>query len=140
MVRTGASAFTSRGARPTSRSALRLTVWDRTTSKPLAHGSCAAAYPTFFLPFLQIAKEPKLGFMMSSHYIGDIELRVAGEPQNLEGTVRRTLADIDLNLNVLEAVSLSEQLARNFNQDRLIARLTELFGLLTLIPAPRCLA
>jgi macrolide transport system ATP-binding/permease protein len=93
------------------------------------------AYPTFFLPFLQMAKDPKLGFMMGSHYIGDIELRVAGKPQNLEATVRRTLADIDLNLNVLEVVSLNEQLARNFNQDRLIARLTELLGLLALVLA-----
>ncbi len=73
--------------------------------------------------------------MMSSHYIGDIELRLAGRPQNLEATVRRTLADIDPNLNVLDVISLSEQLTRNFNQDRLIARLTELFGVLALILA-----
>jgi len=93
------------------------------------------AYPTFFLPFLQVSTDPKLAFMMPSHYLGDIELRVAGRPQNLEATVRRTLADIDPNLNVLAVVSLSEQLARNFNQDRLIARLTMLFGALALILA-----
>jgi len=93
------------------------------------------AYPTFFLPFLQVTKDPKLAFMMPSHYIGDIELRVAGKPQNLEATVRRTLADIDPNLNVLGVITLSEQLTRNFNQDRLIARLTELFGALALILA-----
>lgn len=93
------------------------------------------AYATFFLPFLQITQDPKLSFMMASHYIRDIELRVAGKPENLESTVRRTLADIDPNLNVLDVVSLSEQVDRNFNQDRLIARLTELFGLLALILA-----
>jgi predicted permease len=93
------------------------------------------AYPTFFMPFLQMAKDPKLAFMIGSHYIGDIELRVAGQPQNLEPAVRRTLADIDPNLNVLNVITLQEQLTRNFNQDRLIARLTELFGLLALLLA-----
>jgi macrolide transport system ATP-binding/permease protein len=93
------------------------------------------AYPTCFLPFLQMAKDPKLAFMLGSHYIGDIELQVAGKPQNLDATVRRTLADIDPNLNVFDVITLSEQLTRNFNQDRLIARLTELFGLLALLLA-----
>ena len=93
------------------------------------------AYPTCFLPFLQMAKDPKLAFMLGSHYIGDIELRVAGRPQNLEARVRNTLADIDPNLNVFDVITLDEQLARNFNQDRLIARLTQLFGLLALVLA-----
>ena len=93
------------------------------------------AYETCFLPFLQLAKDPKLAFMIGSHYIGDIELRVAGKPQNLEPAVRRTLADIDSNLNVLTVIPLQEQLTRNFNQDRLIARLTELFGLVALVLA-----
>lgn len=93
------------------------------------------AYPTFFMPFLQITRDPKLSFTISSHYVGDIELRVAGKPENLENAVRRTLADINPNLTVLDMVSLTEQLDRNFNQDRLIARLTELFGLLALLLA-----
>ena len=93
------------------------------------------AYPTFFMPFLQMAKDPKLSFMVGSHYMGDIELRVAGKPENLEAAVRRTLAEIDPNLTVLDMMSLSEQVARNFNQDRLMARLIELFGLLALVLA-----
>jgi ABC-type antimicrobial peptide transport system permease subunit len=47
----------------------------------------------------------------------------------------RTLAGIDPNLTVLDMMSLREQLDRNFNQDRLIARLTELFGLVALVLA-----
>ncbi|MGH9453053.1 MAG: ABC transporter permease, partial [Terriglobia bacterium] len=93
------------------------------------------AYPTFFLPFLQMSKDPKQSFMVSSHYAGDIELHVAGRPENLEAAVRRTLANINPNLTVLDMMSLTEQLDNNFNQDRLIARLTELFGLLALILA-----
>jgi macrolide transport system ATP-binding/permease protein len=93
------------------------------------------AYPTFFMPFLQMAKDPKLSFMVGSHFMGDIELRVAGKPENLEPAVHRALADIDPNLTVLDLMSLSEQVDRNFNQDRLIARLTQLFGLLALVLA-----
>jgi predicted permease len=93
------------------------------------------AYPTFFLPFLQTAKDPKLSWLERSQYMGDIELRVAGRPENLNAEVRRTLADIDPNLTVLDMKSLSEQVAQNFNQERLLARLTELFGALALILA-----
>ena len=93
------------------------------------------AYPTFFLPFLQKAKDPKLFWLESSQYMGDIELRVAGRPEDLNAEVRRTLADIDPNLTILDMKSLSEQVAQNFNQDRLVARLTELFGALALILA-----
>ena len=67
--------------------------------------------------------------------IHDIELRVAGKPENLERAVRRAVSDIDPNLTVLDMMSFAEQVARNFNQDRLIARLTEFFGLLALVLA-----
>ena len=90
------------------------------------------AYPTFFLPFLQLSKDPKQAWMVYSHYLGDIELHVAARPENVEAAVRRTLADIDPNLTILDMMSMNEQLARNFNQDRLIARLTELYGILAL--------
>jgi len=94
------------------------------------------AYPTFFLPFLQ--KEPKddrLFWLVNSQYAGDIELHVAGKPDNLQAAVRQALADIDPNLTVLDMMSMPEQLTRNFNQDRLIARLTELYGMLALVLA-----
>jgi hypothetical protein len=62
------------------------------------------------MPFLQMAKDPKLAFMVGSHFMGDIELRVAGKPENLEPAVRHALADIDPNLTVLDIMSLTEQL------------------------------
>ena len=93
------------------------------------------AYPTFFMPFLQMSKDPKMAFMVGSHYIGDIELRVAGNPENLNAVVRQTLAGIDPNLTIIDFLTMNEQVTRNFNEDRLIARLTELFGGLALILA-----
>jgi predicted permease len=88
------------------------------------------AYATFFLPLLQTPPGQSL-----SGWVGAIELHVAGKPENLEPAVRKTLADIDPSLIVLNMMSFGEQVARNFNQERLIARLTELFGALALILA-----
>jgi predicted permease len=88
------------------------------------------AYATFFLPLLQAPSgEPVRG------WVSAIELHVAGKPENIEPVVRNTLADIDPNLTVLKVMSFGELVARNFNQERLIARLAELFGLLALILA-----
>ena len=88
------------------------------------------AYPTFFLPLLQVGTgEPLRGWASS------IELHVGGRPENLEPAVRRAIAEVDPNLTVLRMVSFDEQVARNFNQERLIARLAELFGVLALILA-----
>jgi ABC-type antimicrobial peptide transport system permease subunit len=49
--------------------------------------------------------------------------------------VRHTLADVDPNLTVIDLHSLDYQVSGNFNQERLIARLTMLFGLLALVLA-----
>src|SRR5215472_1682095 len=88
------------------------------------------AYATFFLPLLQAAPgDPFRG------WVGAIELHVAGRPENIEPAVRKALADVDPNLTILHMMSFREQVARNFNQERLIARLTELFGALALVLA-----
>jgi predicted permease len=88
------------------------------------------AYPTFFLPLLQVgAGEPLRGWVSS------IQLHLAGRPQDLEPAVRKAIAEVDPNLTVLRVVSFEEQVARNFNQERLIARLAGLFGVLALILA-----
>src|SRR2546429_4389773 len=88
------------------------------------------AYATFFLPLLQTP--PGESFR---GWVGAIELHVAGRPENIESAVRKALADADPNLPVLNMMSFGEQVAHNFNQERLIARLTELFGALALILA-----
>ncbi len=92
-------------------------------------------WPTFFRPLLQIEKftiADAQSAEVRSTFIHDIELRVAGRPQNLQPLVREMLAGIDPNLTVLDMMSFSEQVSRNFNQDRLMARLAGIFGLLAL--------
>jgi ABC-type lipoprotein release transport system permease subunit len=89
-----------------------------------------SAYATFFLPLLQTPHGIGLRGWVSA-----LELHVAGKPENLEPAVRKAIADIDPNLTVLRIMSFGEQVARNFNQERLVARLAELFGGLALILA-----
>jgi predicted permease len=70
-----------------------------------------------------------------SLFPNSITLRFAGDAGSLESLVRRTLAKINPNLTVLDFKSLDYQVAGNFNQERLISRLTALFGLLALVLA-----
>ncbi len=98
----------------------------------------APAYATVFLPLLQLSPSATMAENIrdfGSNYIGDVELHVAGRPEKLEPVVRNALASIDPNLTALSMMSFGEQVARNFNQERLIARLAELFGALALILA-----
>jgi len=95
-----------------------------------------SAWPTFFLPLLQMTKANwAASGLARSNSIHDIELRVAGNAQGLEPALRRTIAEIDPNLTVLKVRSFDEQLGVNFNQERLLARITGLFGLLALAVA-----
>jgi ABC-type antimicrobial peptide transport system permease subunit len=93
------------------------------------------AYPTFFVPFLQLVEGSTDSFMTGSHYIRDIELLVAGKAEGHQKAVRLVLADINPDLTILDSMTLTEQVSRNFNLERLFARLTMLFGLLALILA-----
>ena len=70
-----------------------------------------------------------------SLYINSVTLHFQRPPQNLDATVRRTLANINPNLTVQDLHSLDYQVADNFTQERLVARLTTLFGLLALVLA-----
>src|SRR2546426_4041198 len=75
------------------------------------------AYATFFLPLLQTPPGESV-----RGWVGAIELHVAGKPQNLEPDVHKAVAHVDPNLTILNMMSFGEQVARNFNQERLIAR------------------
>jgi ABC-type antimicrobial peptide transport system permease subunit len=55
--------------------------------------------------------------------------------QDVESLIRHTLAGIDPNLTVNDLRTFQAQVAGNFNQDRLVARLSSLFGVLALILA-----
>jgi predicted permease len=70
-----------------------------------------------------------------SLYINSVTLHFQRPPQNLDATVRRTLQSINPNLTLIDLRSLDNQVSGNFSQERLVARLTMLFGLLALVLA-----
>ena len=70
-----------------------------------------------------------------SLFPNSVTIRYTGDAASLESLVRRTLANINPNLTILDFNSLDYQVAENFNQERLISRLTALFGLLALVLA-----
>ena len=94
--------------------------------------------PMYFRPLTQqlVVTDPNEVMAEGrSLYINSITIHFKQPPQNVDSLVRRTLADIDPNLTVIDLHSLDYQVADNFNQERLIARLTILFGLLALVLA-----
>ena len=70
-----------------------------------------------------------------SMYINSVILRFNSPQQNVEQTVRRSLASIDPNLTITRMRSYEQQVTDNFTQELLLARLTSLFGGLALILA-----
>ena len=94
--------------------------------------------PTLFLPLLQdvaYANPEEADMQTNSNRAGSIELRVAGAAGSLQAAVRRTLADVDPSATVVRMVGLDEQVRRNFNNERLVARLTTLYSLVALVLA-----
>jgi len=95
----------------------------------------APAYATFFLPYLQhvqYADPADISGQAASQLIASIELHVAGAPANLESDVRKVLAELDPDMIMLRMTTFGEQVSEALNQERLLARLTTLFGLLAL--------
>ena len=76
-----------------------------------------------------------IGAENRSLFINCVILNFKQTPPNVDGLVRRTLADINPNLTVIDLRPMTAQVANNFTQERLIARLTALFGLLALLLA-----
>jgi macrolide transport system ATP-binding/permease protein len=70
-----------------------------------------------------------------SLYAGAIALQTDHPMNNMESLVRQTLAAINPNLTVVKFQTFAEQIAGNFVNERMIARLTMLFGALALLLA-----
>ena len=71
----------------------------------------------------------------ASHYVGGILLVTNTPPGTLEPLVARTLAEADPNLTVINIRTLEEQVARSFDQQRAVASLAGLFGVIALVLA-----
>jgi predicted permease len=92
------------------------------------------ARPMYFRPLLQASvTDPDSD--ARSLFTGAIMLETRGPIDGLEARSRQVLASINPNLPVTDFRAFDEQIAGQFTQDRLIARLTMLFGALALVLA-----
>ena len=99
------------------------------------HSAREPAIPMYFTPMLQQShtsppKDPDV-----SLYAGSIVLQMRSINPNLEPLVRKTLASIDPNLTVDYYQTFAQQIHGNFNEQRMVTRLTLVFGLLALVLA-----
>jgi predicted permease len=64
-----------------------------------------------------------------------VVIRATTDLGTLEPAIRRALADVDADLQVIRVLTLTEQVRSNFRIERLMSRLTSLYGLLALLVA-----
>jgi predicted permease len=95
--------------------------------------------PMYFRPTTQLNTTLKERSAITAEtrslFPNSLTIRFSGDAASLESLVRRTLTNINPNLTVIDFKSLDYQVAGNFNQERLISRLTALFGLLAIVLA-----
>ena len=94
--------------------------------------------PLFFLPEAQRDFPPKAGaaeISPSSHFLSDIIIVTRPGARVSVAQVRQAMASVDPDLPIISIRALKEQVSGQFRQQRLIARLTSLFGVLSLVLA-----
>lgn len=96
------------------------------------------ARPMFYVPLTQTVKyaSPLMQRVeIASHYMGGLVIVTDTPIGTLESQVTRALADADPNLTVFNVRTLEEQVERSFDQQRAVASLAGLFGLVALMLA-----
>ena len=94
--------------------------------------------PLFFAPLAQHVKfDDPMAQMIDdrSHLIESVVLQIHGTMEGLEPQIRRAFADVDPNLTLITMRTMQEQVADKLDQQRTVAQLTGLFGILALILA-----
>ncbi len=90
----------------------------------------------YFLPIMQRAPSDKSpADKDQSLYAGAIVLETARPVAQMATLTQRTLTGINPNLTVVKFETFDEQIADRFTEERTIARLTSLFGVLALLLA-----
>jgi predicted permease len=96
------------------------------------------ARPMFFVPLAQYVdykQEMMKQLELGSHFIRGIMLVTSTSPGVLEPLLRRTLAEIDPNLTIVDVRAMQEQIDLSFDQERAVASLAGLFGIVALLLA-----
>jgi len=88
--------------------------------------------PSFFLP---VAQAEYARSNQGSLFLHDIVIFAQPGPSLSAARLREAIVSVDPNLPIISTRNLREQVAGQFNQQRLIARLTSFFGVLSLVLA-----
>jgi len=92
----------------------------------------------YFVPMVQRPARWKSKFPIEkdeSMFAGAIVVRTARPMNNMEALTRRTLSSINPNLTVVKFQTFDQQIADRFTEDKMIERLTAMFGGLALLLA-----
>ena len=97
-----------------------------------------AARPMFYVPLAQNVdyKNPMMQRLeLGSHFIGGLLLVTDAPPGVVEPLLTRTLSEVDPNLTIVSVRTLQQQVDMSFNQQRAVASLAGLFGIVALVLA-----
>jgi predicted permease len=96
------------------------------------------ARPMFYVPLAQTVDyhdELLKKLELSSHFIGGIMLVTNMSPGALEPLLTRMLAELDPNLTINSIRTMKQQVELSFDQERAVASLAGLFGIVALVLA-----
>jgi predicted permease len=97
------------------------------------------ARPMFYVPLAQNVEYKPDDVMrrveVQSHFIGGILLVTNAPPGSLEPVLTRMLADLDPNMTITSIRTMQQQVELTFSQERAVAGLAGLFGIVALILA-----
>ena len=96
------------------------------------------ANPMFYVPLAQYvhSADPLMQRLeLASHTIDGALLVTNASPGALEPLLTRTLAEIDPNLTLISVRTMQQQVDRSFEQERAVASLAGLFGIVALLLA-----
>ncbi|MCU1275236.1 MAG: efflux pump, inner rane subunit [Bryobacterales bacterium] len=96
------------------------------------------ARPMFFVPLAQnvdYKNDLMKKIELRSHFIGGIMLVTNASPGTLEPLLTRALAEVDANLTITSVRSMQQQVDLSFDQQRAVASLAGLFGIVALLLA-----
>jgi predicted permease len=97
-----------------------------------------AARPMFFVPLAQHVEyaNPMMARLeLASHNMGGIVLVTSMSSAALEPLVTKTVAEVDANLTIISVRTMQQQVELTFNQERAVASLAGLFGIVALLLA-----
>jgi predicted permease len=101
-------------------------------------GLSRPARPMFYVPLAQTANyknELMKTLETRSHFIDGIMLVTNASPGVLEPLLTRALAEVDPNLTITSIRTMQQQIDLTFNQERAVASLAGLFGIVALLLA-----